>query len=676
MAVPSIQAAAPLLVGEPRQMCASLRRAWEQFVADGSVGVRDPVRSFILERWQWCVESSIDPHKIKAPEGLQADEIASRLRYDDFAIAGSRVLSDFSHVVEDRGHVIVLADAQGSIFYEVGDWSVARALEQVNFAPGGLWCERAVGPNGIGTPLATGNEGFIFGPEHFCEGWQAWVCYGSPVRDPVTRRIVGAVDVSGRAPRLDRATLNFTTSLARSIERLLAAVSLEKRQILTEEYIGATRRRPKDTVIAVDESGCIVHFSGSSPDLGEEPRLCVGQPISAALPEIEIPSAAEMLRAQPGREQERDFGPLRVRYLPVTYHERFIGTVLTVRSVENRFSASTRSLANVSASNASGDETRTLFTFDDLIGTSPAIREVVRVGMLAAKSDKNVLLTGETGSGKELLAQAIHSSSVRSSGPFVAINCAAIPSELVESELFGYAPGAFTGARRHGARGRFEQANGGTIFLDEISAMPLPLQGKLLRVVENRALSKLGGSGAVPLNVRIIAASNEDVMNLVEQGRLRRDLYYRLNVLGVRCPPLRERVGDVIPLASLFLARECVPKDRQPLYFSPEVERVMRSYSWPGNIRELKNLCARWVELCTGPAISLDDLPLEMRAYPADPRPHEESRPSLLEMQNNVVVTTLRECGDNVSEAARRLGVSRTTLYQKLRSLGLRQSRS
>jgi transcriptional regulator of acetoin/glycerol metabolism len=665
--LPGIQAAAPLLPGEPRQLYASLRRAWEKFVSEGRLGARDPVRTFVLERWRWCKESSLDPHANKAPHGLDSREIAELLRRDDFAIAGSRVLSDFAHVVEDRGHVIVLADALGRIFYEVGDRSVMRALEPVNFCPGGLWCETAVGPNGVGTPLSTGTEGFIFGPEHFCEGWQAWVCYGSPVRDPLSGRIVGAVDVSGSASTLERSVLNFTTSLARSIERILMAVSLEKRQALVEEYLGAVRRWPNQGVIATDETGHIVHFSSDASTLCGERRLCAGEPVTNALPEAEVFLQVDARRAEvPAQEDERICGSFRVHYIPLALQGRPIGSLFVIRPVDARAGfAKAPSSHPVAASPASSPG---LCTFDDVHGSSAAIREAIRMANLAANSDKNVLLSGETGTGKELFAQAIHAASRRAGGPFVAVNCAAIPSELVESELFGYAPGAFTGARRDGARGRFEQANGGTIFLDEISSMPLGLQGKLLRVVESRTLTKLGGWGSVPLDVRIIAASNEDLKTLVDQGRMRRDLYYRLNVLSVHCPSLRERGDDVILLADLFLRRECGLVGRPALALTPEVERLMRAYRWPGNVRELKNLCARWAEVCPGSAVIVEDLPPEMRSEPALENAREHRKLSLREMEYNLVLQTLRECGNNVSEAARRLGVSRTTLYQKLRN--------
>ncbi len=666
MGVPSIQAAAPLLPGEPRQLYASLRRAWERFVTDGRLGARDPVRAFVLERWRWCKESSLDPHANRAPDGFDSDEIAELLQSDDFAIAGSRVLNDFAHVVEDRGHVIVLADALGRIFYEVGDKSVMRALEPVNLGPGGLWCERAVGPNGIGTPLLTGSEGFIFGPEHFCEGWQAWVCYGSPVRDPTSGRIVGAVDISGSASNLERSVLNLCGSLARSIERLLMAVSLEKRQALVEEYLGAVKRWPNQGVIATDQSGHIVHFSANAGQLCGERRFSTGEFVASALPELEtFLSTNSSRRGLPGEEDEWACGPYRVHYVPLSLQERPIGSLLVLRSVDTR-SGFTRPQSPRPAA-ASANAALGLCTFDDVYGSSPAVHEALRLATLAANSEKNALLTGETGTGKELFAQAIHSGSARASGPFVAVNCAAIPAELVESELFGYAPGAFTGARRDGARGRFEQANTGTIFLDEISSMPLGLQGKLLRVVESRTLTKLGGWNAVPLDVRIIAASNEEPQILVQQGRLRRDLYYRLNVLSVHCPALRERGDDMIFLANLFLRRECGLIGRPALALTPEVEHRMRAYMWPGNVRELKNLCARWAEICSGSAVLMDDLPSEMRSESPARVELDDRKLSLREMEQNLVLATLRECGNNVSAAARRLGVSRTTLYQKLR---------
>jgi transcriptional regulator of acetoin/glycerol metabolism len=661
---------ASLLSGDPAELYSGLRGAWEKFISNGGSDRGYGVRRDILESWRQCLRAHLDPHARRAPRGLEPDQIAQLFEHDDFAIAGRQVLGDFAHVVEASGHVIVLADAQGRIFLEIGNPKTMLGLEEVNLSPGGLWCERAVGPNGIGSALLRGRPCYVFGPEHFCEGWHPWVCYGSPVRDPVSGRALGAVDISGPALQLDRSAFNFTLSLARSIERALANVALERRHALLEEFLRAIRRWPGEGIVAVDEEGRIVHFSTEAARLaggqdGARGGEWINRPLEALLARLGVKADLGVLRHEPGQWESEEMA---LHYWPVIARERMLGALLVMRPADARPRAAQRYELQ-----APGREPARLARFDDVLGTSSAIRQAVRAAQSAARSERTVLLTGETGTGKELFAQAIHDASARAGGPFVAVNCAALPGELVESELFGYAPGAFTGARREGGRGKFEQAQGGTIFLDEIALMPVDLQAKLLRVVETRTLTKLGGALPQPLDVRIIAASNEDLRALAARGKFRLDLYYRLDVLQVRCPPLRERDEDVVLLAKAFLARECGASGRAALTLSPEVESALRAYSWPGNVRELQNLCARWAEACLGALVRLDDLPGEMRGAPGAldlGGSHRGAERSLRAMEDQMILTAMEECGNNISAAARRLGVSRTTLYQKLRRIG------
>ena len=224
-----------------------------------------------------------------------------------------------------------------------------------------------------------------------------------------------------------------------------------------------------------------------------------------------------------------------------------------------------------------------------------------------------MLILGESGTGKELIARAMHAESERGSRPFVAVNCSALPRELVESELFGYVAGAFTGARREGQAGKFEAAQGGTIFLDEIDSMPMEAQAKLLRVVETSEVVRLGSARPVALDVAIMAASVQDLRQRVEEGAFRLDLFHRLSVVEIVMPPLRERRGDIMLLAGVFLDKERAALGREPLAFSPEAAQRLMAYHWPGNIRELQNLCARWAMTATGPEIRSEDIPSQVR---------------------------------------------------------------
>jgi len=290
------------------------------------------------------------------------------------------------------------------------------------------------------------------------------------------------------------------------------------------------------------------------------------------------------------------------------------------------------------------------------------------------RKEGNILILGETGTGKELFAQAIHDEGRRANGPFVTVNCAAIPLELAECELFGYERGAFTGARTEGHPGKFEMANQGTIFLDEINSMPLPIQAKILRVVETKRVTRINGKRETPVDVRIIAASNRVLADEVAAGTFRKDLFYRLNVLPLRVPTLREMKGDIPALLDAFF-RTCAEEHgvcRKQV--SPEALRLLVSYDWPGNVRELKN-CAEY--LCF--TVETDEvaehhLPPEIlsrRAEATDPPEEPEAPKNLGSLERMFLVETMRRFHGNAVEAAKTLGISRSTLYRKLKKHGI-----
>ncbi len=302
----------------------------------------------------------------------------------------------------------------------------------------------------------------------------------------------------------------------------------------------------------------------------------------------------------------------------------------------------------------------------ELIGSSPKFRALLEEIDMVAPVDSAVLLRGETGTGKEVVAQAIHAASSRRHQPFVAINCAAIPAALLESELFGYERGAFTGAVTQ-REGRFQAADRGTLFLDEIGDLPLELQPKLLRVLQEQQVERLGSSRTIPVNVRVIAATNQDLWGMVQEKKFRADLYYRLNVFPINLPPLREREGDISLLASHFVRKfaarqgkviECIPE---------EVMEALEGHSWPGNIRELQNFIERAVIMTTGAVLRPRLAELRMQAFSGEVR-------TLADAERAHIVSTLRETNGVVggrSGAAARLGVPRTTLIAMMQRLGL-----
>lgn len=355
--------------------------------------------------------------------------------------------------------------------------------------------------------------------------------------------------------------------------------------------------------------------------------------------------------------------------------EEMIGNVITFQNISNvqdteikiRNKLHTRGLA-------------AKYTFNNIIGESLALKETIKKSKTFAKVPSNILVIGNTGTGKELFAQSIHNYSGRKNGPFVAVNCAAIPEKLMESEFFGYAGGAFTGASKEGKMGFFELAHEGTIFLDEISELPLNLQGKLLRVIQESEVMRIGHDKVIPIDIRIICATNKDLKLLVNGGKFREDLYYRLCVLQLRLPSLRERELDILLLANHFIIQYASTFSKNNLLLSPEAQKLFLSYSWDGNIRELRNICEQLVVLNETGMISGQEvsaiLPIkvneEIEEYSISELPLSKNPSSdRKQYEKNLIINALKECDYNKTKAASLLSMSRSTLWRKLKECSI-----
>ncbi|MFB5664200.1 sigma 54-interacting transcriptional regulator [Alteribacillus sp. HJP-4] len=314
------------------------------------------------------------------------------------------------------------------------------------------------------------------------------------------------------------------------------------------------------------------------------------------------------------------------------------------------------------------EEDGRLYTFEQLIGDSSPLLDSKSKARKAARTKATVLLTGESGTGKELFAQSIHQMSERT-GAFISVNCAAIPEHLLEAELFGYEEGAFTGAKRGGSTGKFEAANYGTLFLDEISTMTMAMQAKILRILEEREVVRVGGHARIPLQVRIIAATNEDLIGLVESGRFREDLLYRLHVIPIHVPPLRERTSDIPLLFQHYMQYFAEENDLPPKELQQEALEMLMDYEWPGNIRELMNIAEQIMILSDHYTISASDLPPLIRRQAN--QPEETNKTPLREEQcrreKQMIMTAIEEHRGNKTKAAQALGIHRTTLYKKIK---------
>ena len=443
-------------------------------------------------------------------------------------------------------------------------------------------------------------------------------------------------------------------------------------------------RMTDDGFIVVDPDGIVTDINEQYCDyLGKTREEIVGYPITKTISNSKMLDIVKKRYGEelalhkflPGESKESDNNFLLVSRSCVTDDEdRVVAGVAQVKFRLQTLHSAKRMMSEYAELEFYREEyhnnRENQFCFDHIVGSSEAFLERKRAGLKAAKTDFSVLLTGETGTGKEVFARAIHNSSSRADKPMVCINCAAIPSDLLESELFGYADGAFTGARKGGKKDKFQLANGGTLFLDEIGDMPLHMQAKILRVLQEGEVEPVGGSGPQKVDVRVISATRKDLTQLIEQGLFREDLYYRLNVINIEMIPLRKRSDDILELANYFLMR-LNASSAQSVVLSPEVKRCFSVYPWPGNIRELDNVIKAAYAACDGLTIDVIDLPARLTKGYESAEPSLSDAPHTLaermaEYERKLLCATLQQTKGNCKKAAELLGIHRSVLYKKL----------
>jgi len=456
--------------------------------------------------------------------------------------------------------------------------------------------------------------------------------------------------------------LNFVGKMANLVGSMI------KEQYMLEQVMEITNRLEEvinsveEGIIAINKKGIITHFNAPAQ---EKLKLKNKDIYNASIKEI-IPNYPIMDVLERGKffdyPQEISTSRSKIKFLvtnrPIIVNQNIVGAVISLKELGK--------VQNFAYNLINNQES---VYFRDIVGESAVIKNVKAIAERVALSDSSVLLVGETGTGKELFARAIHSASLRSSKPFIVINCGAIPETLIESEFFGYEKGAFTGARNIGKPGKFELAHEGTVFLDEIEAMPLHLQPKLLRVIEQKEVERLGGTRSLPVNVRIIAASNERLEKLVEEGRMRVDLYHRLNVVPITIPPLRERENDIMLLAKYFLDKFSKLMKRNICGFQDEVVDVFMKYGWPGNVRELQNAIEYAVNIEQSRYISVQNLPHHIKQFKEKPRFKK-----LEELEKEAIIDALKQCSgfkDSKARAAKLLGINRSTIYRKIKKYNI-----
>ncbi|MDN5344358.1 MAG: hypothetical protein PWQ18_469 [Clostridia bacterium] len=469
-----------------------------------------------------------------------------------------------------------------------------------------------------------------------------------------SHRLKGTLITSGRE------------AVIQALEEAQRVLEVRRQEMAKLQEMKAILDFNSDAIVAVDAKGVIRAFNPAAERLLGWPRERVlGVPVAEVFPWPVLDRVWRTGRAEQGELVPAGTYQVVLNCIPILVDGQTRGLILTMQDVQQ-----IQSLEHKIRRNLTNRGYVARYTFADIIGQGPAIREAVKQAERFSQVDSTVLICAETGCGKEMFAQAIHQASPRRGGPFVAVNCAALPENLLESELFGYVEGAFTGARKGGKAGLFELAHNGTLFLDEIGEMSEGLQARVLRVLEEGQVMRLGGDRLLPVNVRVIAATNRDLKQMVREKQFREDLYYRIHVLTLRVPPLRLRREDIPLLLQFFLREYCHKFKKDIKQTEAEAIALLQHYPWPGNVRELRNTVERLVLLADGPVVT-SDLVRQLLAEDlaaADALTVGEGAGELLEKaEQEVINRVLQATGGNRTEAARRLGIGRTTLWRKLK---------
>ena len=629
-------------------------------------------KQFIVKSWDQCTAMAIDPELKKAPKITEEEFLLICQKRKHLLLQISlQIINKFNPFFDYSKYAIVLTDEHGIILSVNGNHELIKEGLELDFDVGACWAEESVGTNAIGDCLAFGQSICVVGEEHFVKKWRKYACAGSPIRDPFSGEIIGALDLTCRAKDFHIFSLSMVQSLTDILEDTLRNISstrnYNKHGLIMEQFLEATKEADQqDGIVAIDLDGeihaanKIIHSMLSNETQTPLKNLFHYDPkLRDALSQSTATSISFSRKLKEGIHERNN--TYLVNCVPIfnneKVHEGWIGRVLQISSgsrTDGKMAA-----APVLKKNTSHP-----------IYISSDMSKIVSRARKVASFASTKLILGESGVGKEVLAKFIHVNGPRAAQPFIALNCAAIPKELLASELFGYESGAFTGAKLKGKPGKFQQANRGTIYLDEVGDMPLDLQAYLLRVIEEKKVTRLGGVESIPIDVQIIASTNCDLKRLVKEGKFRLDLYYRLDVITLVIPPLRERKDDIRPLSEFFLEKVREKLDGVQKRLSPEVLAVLQDYNWPGNIRELEHVIEMAHATSNGDIISLADLREDIFHNTFCESENLVSG-NQTNMEDEKIKMTIKICGGNMSKAAKTLHISRTTLYRKMMKYGI-----
>jgi len=648
--------------------CETIREAyareWHDFVMTGSCNP-EIIRPQILESWKRSRCNDLDPFNRNAKACIDDPKKIEEVLYtNNFLITLAKPYMEIlAEVVDETGFIGFLASKEGCILHTFGDPALLKSAENGFVKVGEIRTEKLAGTTAIALCLKTLQPVQIFGAEHYHSFYHDWTCSAAPISDE-HGDLIGVLNLSGNYRLIHKHTLGIVISLAKAIEH---ALKLK----VTNTYLNNCIDSSEYGMAILDNKNNVKYLNRHLFYYSTQPKGELERAINEVL--VSEPSVEELLESDNRffeksitiRNQERHT-TLLVNTQSVFNEENKIVGKLVVTREKKEVHRLVHRMVGAYAS----------FTFDNILGRSEKMLQVVELAKNVSRTGARILIQGESGTGKELFAQAIHNASNLREGPFIGINCSAIPSELMESELFGYNEGAFSGAKKGGMPGKFELAEGGTIFLDEIDSMPQGMQIKLLRVLEENKITRVGGNVVLPVNVRIIAASCRNLGELVKQGRIRLDLYYRINTIVLDLPPLRERKADIPLLVNHIADTVCRKLNLTRKLFTEEFIAALIGYDWPGNIRELGNVVERAI-IVSGDADALtknhlDTIHFQLGTVVAPAvgkaEPEEMKIKPLKETEREIIMHALRYTNNNYVETAKLLGIHRNTLYNKLKT--------
>jgi len=648
-----------------------INQAWDTFNSSGGKSKNLTVREFIASSWQRCLSQGVNPKQTAAPLLATEGNLHILLQNNHSLMRCARPVTTQARVLlRDLESILILTDYDGVILDVVGDPECVENAVGIGMVPGSGWKETVSGSNAVGTAIATGLPTQVHGEEHFIKGFKRWTCTAGIISDPYDNQLVGVIDISGLSDSFDKFHVPLVVSWANQIQLSLAKNTSDQWNLIKEnsqcDFKNSHRNNGK---ILFDKQGRVIDHSQNTCsvlksldieyDLSLKTRLSLER---FGGDEIIYPHDAGLWLLDDWIE-------------PIKDKNEIIGFKIEL-PIGNRSSKRINIPFKTPAINIEAE------AFEKISGQSASIKASIEKARKAANTPLPVLLLGDTGVGKEMFARAIHESSKFSNGPFIDLNCGAFTRDILSSELFGHVEGAFTGAKRGGMMGKIEAANGGTLFLDEIGEMPLDLQPVFLRVLQERKIHRVGAIAPIPVDFRLIAATNSYLKREVSEGRFRKDLYFRLSTVAIGLDPLSERKDDIEEIAQLVLKETRTSQKIIPKRISASLITALKNREWPGNIRELVNVIECMCYMSANQNLTTLDLPAGYRpgeslinVASTEQGQVQKTKSSLDIAEQQTIENAIIEFSGNITQAAKHLGIAKGTLYHKMKKYNLKNPR-